>query len=238
MKKQIISVLMETEEVVAYWIGQQFPRPSVALGEESHEKYCNWCGQTNDGISLCTCGSRSLAWSRVIRLGVYEPPLSTCIIRGKYSRWFDVLECMGNRLGYRVRGCVPQNAIVVPMPMPLIRRWFRGINHAAVLATYIAKSAKLQRRNLLLRKETRPQACLPSSKRVRLKNSSVRPYPWANLQGRPVVLVDDVLTTGRSLEVAANALRSIGASTITVAVAAVTNLPEKANKVESASNTP
>ena len=113
MKQTLITVLDHAEEFAAYWIGRQLPRPEVALGEESQTPYCNWCGQNNDGLSPCTCGSRSLKWSRVIRLGVYEPPLSTCIIRGKYSRWYDVLELMGKRLGYRIRGCVPPNAVVV-----------------------------------------------------------------------------------------------------------------------------
>ena len=174
----------------------------------------------------------------MIRLGVYEPPLSTCIIRGKYSRWYDVLELMGKRLGYRIRGCVPPNAVVVPMPMPFIRWWFRGINHSAVLAKYVARSAGLGRRNLLLRKETPPQAGMSANQRTQLNMKNIRPIPCGKLHGKPVVLVDDVLTTGRTLEVAAKSLRSIGASTITVAVVAVTNLPETLKKVESATLTP
>ena len=59
----------------------------------------------------------------------------------------------------------------------------------------------------------------------------VRPFPWVHLHGKPVVFVDDVLTTGRSLEVPAKALRSVGASTITIAVVAVTNTPERAKKL-------
>ena len=171
----------------------------------------------------------------MIRLGSYEPPLSTCVIRGKYSRWYEVLELIGRRLGRRVRGCVPPNAVVVPMPMPYLRWWFRGINHSAVLAKYVAQTARLQRSNPLLRKETPPQAGMSAGGRSRLKTSSILSLPWANLRGKPVVLVDDVLTTGRTLEVAAKALRSIGASTITVAVAAVTNFEERPKKVISAS---
>ena len=237
MKQVMIKYLDDVEEIAAYWIGRHFPRPSIALGNETHEKYCSLCGQTNDEISLCTCESRSFAWNRVIRLGAYEPPLSTCVIRGKYSKWYEVLELIGKRLGNRVRGCVPPNAVVVPMPMPYLRRWLRGINHSAVLAKYVAQSAGLKLRNPLLRKETSPQAGMSASGRSRLKVSTIYPFPWVNLRGKPVVLVDDVLTTGRTLEVAAKALHSIGASTITVAVAAVTNYEESPKKVISASFT-
>jgi ComF family protein len=238
MREEIMKYLDGVEEIAAYWIGRHFPRPHIALGDESIESYCSWCGKTQDDSSVCTCGSRSLAWSRVIRLGAYEPPLSTCVIRGKYSRWYEMLELMGDRLGTRVRGCVPQNAVVVPMPMPYLRWWFRGINHSAVLAKYVAQSAGLQRCNPLLHKETPPQAGLPASGRSKLKFNSMRPLPWVNLRGKPVVLVDDVLTTGRTVEVAAKALRSIGASTITVAVAAVTNFEVRPKKLKSASFTP
>jgi len=234
MKQIMLKYLEEAEEIAAYWVGRHFPRPSVALGEESNVQYCSWCGQTEEDDPFCTCGTRSLAWSRVIRLGSYEPPLSTCVIRGKYSKWYEVLELMGRRLGMRVRGCVPPNAVVVPMPMPYLRWWFRGINHSGVLAKYVAQTAGLRRRNPLLRKETPPQAGMSASGRSRLKTNSIHPIPWANLRGRPVVLVDDVLTTGRTLEVAAKALRSIGASTITVAVVAVTNFDERPKKVISA----
>ena len=238
MKQTLITALDHAEEFAAYWIGRQFPRPEVALGEESQTPYCNWCGQNNDVLTHCTCGCRSLKWSRVIRLGMYEPPLSTCIIRGKYSRWHDVLELMGKRLGQRIRGCVPPNAVIVPMPMPFIRWWFRGINHSAVLAKYVARSSGLARRNLLLRKESPPQAGMSANQRTQLNMKNIRPRPFGKLHGKPVVLVDDVLTTGRTLEVAAKSLRSIGASTITVAVVAVTNLPETIKKVDYAPLTP
>ncbi|HJN72186.1 MAG TPA: phosphoribosyltransferase family protein [Phycisphaerales bacterium] len=237
MKRTVMNCLDELEEIAAYWIGRHFPRPDIALGDEVDEPFCSWCGQTEDVLSFCTCGTRTLPWSRVIRLGSYKPPLSTCLIRGKYSRWYEVLELIGHRLGRRVRGCVPPHTVVVPMPMPYLRWWFRGINHSAVLAKYVAQSAGLQRCNPLLRKETPPQAGLSASGRTRLKINTIRSFPWANLRGKPVVLVDDVLTTGRTLEVASKALKSIGASTITVAVAAVTNYEESPKKVISASFT-
>lgn len=225
------------QEITAYWVGQHFPRPVVALGEEMHAPYCSWCGQTDNG-SFCVCGNRPLSWSRVIRLGAYEPPLSTSIVHGKYSKWHEMLELLGSRLGQRVRGCVPANAVVVAMPMSYIRWWFRGINHSSILAKSVAQSAGLRRRNLLLRKETPPQASMTASQRLLLSTKHIRPMPFVHLHGKPVVLVDDVLTTGRSLEVASKALRGIGASTITVAVAAVTNLPERAKKVESVAFSP
>ena len=231
MNRKIEKCLDYFDEVTAYWIGQRFPRPIIALGSESTEKYCSRCGQTDEGIQLCPCGSSSLAWSSVIRLGSYEPPLSTCIMRGKYARWHEVLELIGARLGDRVRGCVPLNAVVVPMPMPFLRWWFRGINHTGIISKSLAKTARLPRRNLLLRKETPPQAGLTASGRLKLRVNSVRAFPWVKLHGKPVVLVDDVLTTGRSLEVAAKALYSAGASTVTIAVAAVTNSPESAKKL-------
>ena len=207
MKRTLYTCLDYLDEVAAYWVGQHFPRPSIALGPSCKSRYCSWCGQTQQDELWCTCGHRSISWSRVVRLGAYEPPLSTCILRGKYARWFEVLELIGQRLGTQIRGCVPANAVVVPMPMPFIRWWLRGINHTGVLSKSVAKAAGLRRRTLLLRKETPPQAGLTASNRLKLKVNTIRPYPWVHLRGRPVVLVDDVLTTGRSLEVAAKALR-------------------------------
>jgi predicted amidophosphoribosyltransferase len=55
--------------------------------------------------------------------------------------------------------------------------------------------------------------------------------PWARIKGKNILLIDDVLTTGKTLEVASNTLQAAGVLSIQVAVLAVTNLPQKGKKM-------
>ena len=210
-------------------MGLTLPRPRVALEGFEQSDGCSWCGVPVDDTP-CECATRRLQWTRVFRLGTYGPPLSTCILQGKYMAWPEMLELLGLILGERIKGCVPPRSVVVPVPMPMMRRWFRRIDHSDVIARQVARSAKLPYRKLLSRSDATPQAALTATGRKALKGRSMLKRKFARVQGRSVVLIDDVLTTGRTLEVAARTLRAEGAISVIVAVLAVTDMPRKAKK--------
>ena len=117
---------------------------------------------------------------------------------------------------------------VLPMPLSPARLAERGFNQALELARALAP-AKL-RSDLLLRvRDTPAQAELGLAARLRnVKGAfAVEPLKVAQLQGRRVVLVDDVMTSGASLFAAADALRQAGASHITAIVLARTDEPDE-----------
>ena len=219
------------DKFVDDWMGLTLPRPRVALEGFEQSDGCSWCG-VPVADEQCDCAERRLQWSRVFRLGTYGPPLSTCILQGKYMAWPEMLELLGLILGERIKGCVPPRSIVVPVPMPLMRRWFRRIDHTDVIARHVARAAKLPYRKLLSRSDATPQAALTATGRKALKGRTMRKRIFSRVRGRSVILVDDVLTTGRTLEVAARTLRSEGAISVIVAVLAVTDMPRKAKKCD------
>lgn len=117
---------------------------------------------------------------------------------------------------------------VVPVPLSAARLQTRGFNQAWELASALARQSQTAARadaRLLLRiKHTRPQSQL--KREARLANVKgaflVDPLRVAELQGRRVLLVDDVMTSGASLFTAAQALRDAGAAHITAVVLART----------------
>lgn len=115
--------------------------------------------------------------------------------------------------------------IVLPVPLSTERLRARGFNQSALLAQRLSVS-KTHSRTLLRLHATEAQSTLPRAQRLRnLRGAfAVEPLHAAALHGQRVVLVDDVMTTGATLEAAALPLRQAGVAHITAIVLARTGL--------------
>jgi ComF family protein len=112
---------------------------------------------------------------------------------------------------------------LLPMPLSPGRLRERGFNQALLLARALEPSKV--RADILLRvKETPPQSSLPRKERLLGVQGAyaLEPQTRAEVQGKRLVLIDDVMTTGASLHAAAATLRQAGAAHITALVFART----------------
>ena len=117
---------------------------------------------------------------------------------------------------------------VLPIPLSVQRLQTRGFNQAWALASALARQsdtlAQCDAQLLLRVRHTRPQSQL--KREARLSNVKgafqVDPLRVAELRGRRVLLIDDVMTSGASMYTAAQALRDAGAAHITAVVLART----------------
>ncbi len=174
------------------------------------------------------CRARPPAFDRLLAAWSYEPPLDA-VVRGlKFGR-LDYLgahlaAAMAERLGAGLLGC----DLVVPVPLHWRRRLGRGFDQAGEIARPLAALLGLPCRPLLRRRRsTPPQSTLSRPDRLANLRSAfaVRTRHAAALPGRRVLLIDDVATTGATLDAAAFALRHAGAAAVLAAVAART--PER-----------
>ncbi|SDZ84270.1 ComF family protein [Acidovorax soli] len=112
---------------------------------------------------------------------------------------------------------------VLPVPLSRARLQERGFNQAALLAHHLA-APKVDATLLLRLRATEAQSGLPRSQRLRNLQGAfaVEPTRAATLQGQRIVLLDDVMTTGATLNAATHALRQAGAAHITALVVART----------------
>jgi ComF family protein len=114
-------------------------------------------------------------------------------------------------------------ALIVPVPLHWRRRWQRGYNQSETLARILADKLHLPSRPHLLRRIRNTPHQVQQSATARQDNVRgafvARRRP--ELIGTIVLLVDDVLTTGSTVNEAAKALRTAGAAKVFVAVAAV-----------------
>ena len=196
--------------------------------------YCRRCGSSvGAGEATKTgCGScrgRAIPVDAVVRLGAYANDLRQWIPAIKYRRWSDMAELLGRQLGVALTESklleVPR-CVVVPMPMPWQRRIYRGIDHTLEIAAATAAQIQAPLVRMLTAINGAPQVALSSTERLRHGGRGLRlrrrPGGW-DLRDVQVVLVDDVRTTGASMQRAARLLRRSRPATVIAAVLAVSD---------------
>ena len=128
-----------------------------------------------------------------------------------FSRWLD-------RAG---RDVSAETDLIVPVPFHPRRLWQRRFNQSAMLAQRLATLTGKPADPLALQKirETPSQGEMPSAKaRRRNVRGAFRVEPTAvpALRGKSVLLIDDVFTTGATIDACARALKRAGAAKVLV----------------------
>jgi ComF family protein len=162
--------------------------------------------------------------NRVRALGTYAPPFSTLVQAFKYSEKTRVGELLGVALSRLVMqdsllsGC----DIVCAIPLHPARLRERGYNQSLLLAAAVAVASGIPLAEPLVRKKnTRSQTTktTPEARRRNLEDA-FKLRPGADVVGKRVLLVDDVMTTGATLNAAAEVLLQGGAASVSGAVVA------------------
>lgn len=144
-----------------------------------------------------------------------DPLLRSAIKRYKYHGARGIEPLLTGLLGSQValaRHLFAQAGTVVPLPLHPARLRERGFNQAERLAYAVAGALEAPIAYPLIRvRRTDPQADLRHDERV---GNIARAFRASPVHG-DIVLVDDVVTTGATMEAAAAALKSAGARSVT-----------------------
>ncbi len=224
-------------------LGLGLCRPCRARLRALDGAVCAVCGAPIAGAALpagyrCgACRRRPPRYDRLVAGWSYEPPLDEVIRALKFGR----LEYLGRHLAERLapildrapggasrgaRAGTPDADLVVPVPLHWRRRLARGYNQAEAIARPLAKRLGLEHARVLRRRRaTPPQTALEREQRVRSVRGAFALRRRHDPRGRRVLLVDDVVTTGATLEAAAACLRRAGAARVTAVAAARTPGP-------------
>lgn len=103
------------------------------------------------------------------------------------------------------------NYLVVPIPTATSRIRQRGFGHAELLAGKIAEKLKTEKQNLLGRIGQQRQVGTRRPERLTQAKDNYYLHLGGTLQGRNILLIDDVITTGATLHAATAVLRHAGA---------------------------
>jgi ComF family protein len=183
---------------------------------------CPRCALSTPGGVLChACLQNPEPWDAALAAVSYGYPWARVVQDFKFHEnpaWARSLALLMRSAPW-VEPALEAADLVLPMPLSRQRMQGRGYNQAWLLAKALAPH-KAQANWLLRLRDTPAQSGLP--RRERLSNVAqafaIDPLCQTRLQGRRVVLVDDVMTSGASLRAAAAPLRQAGVRHLTALV--------------------
>jgi ComF family protein len=186
---------------------------------------CTVCAIDLDSGGVCgACLRQRPAVDGVRAACSYAFPVDAAIQRLKYSPDLTLVAPLAALLD-DLACAEPRPDVLVPMPASQARLRKRGFNHAAELARVVGRrhGLPLDQYAVTRVKDGLPQASLPWDERARNVRGAFACR--ADLSGMRVVIVDDVMTTGATLDELARTLKRSGALEVAAWVLARTPRP-------------
>ncbi|MBL8398629.1 MAG: ComF family protein [Candidatus Accumulibacter sp.] len=203
--------------------GQSSDRPLCAACEDDLPRlpssHCPRCALPTPAGELCgRCLIKTPYYDATRAVYVYDFPVDRLIQSFKYGHRLILGRYFGQQLAELAAGLTFDR--VIPLPLHPLRLRQRGFNQALELARPISRAsgAPLDTRSCRRRRSTAPQAELAWRERARNVRGAF--VCSADLQGQRVLLVDDVMTTGTTVNELARIVKLHGASEVAVLVVA------------------
>jgi ComF family protein len=181
---------------------------------------CVCCGRAlpPDGTArLCArCQDQPLQITQIRTAVYFEGVVRKAVHRFKYNGLTALSEPLGELMAsYWIEHPVPVD-VVIPVPLHIARLRERGYNQATLLARELAARVNLIVDDRLLKRQraTAPQVELNARQRMENVRDAFRCVSQGAIDGKRVLLIDDVCTTGSTLEACAVALRAGGACAV------------------------
>jgi ComF family protein len=170
-----------------------------------------------------SCRQRPPAFTQAWAYYVYEPPLQNAIHLFKYRGKIALAEALGTLLR-QVWRRTPDADLLMPVPLHPSRLRTREYNQSLLLADQLNRdlSLPLVYDNLVRLRATPPQTELSRAARIKNLRRCFAVRRPADVAGKRVLLVDDVMTTGTTVNECAKALRKAGADDVYVVTLART----------------
>lgn len=184
---------------------------------------CSHCGNAPEAHStygLCQdCTTRPLHLSGLRAVSAYQEPLRTCIHALKYEGNTRLAEPLGLLLAKAYRAYGIRADVIIPVPLHSERQRQRGYNQTSLLAEVCARQVGVPSSNhvLVRHRATTSQVGLAAQERQQNVAGAFLCTPafaTGTLSGRTILIIDDVCTTGATIEACALPLFAAGAHAV------------------------
>lgn len=184
------------------------------------ERGCTTCGLPLEATDAGTCGACLARPPRIARTRAavaYDDLTRQLAIRLKYGRKVALARTMARFMAPLVaRGEGEGATILLPVPLHRGRLWQRGFNQSALIARDLSRRTGLSWDPFLLRRKRRtpPLRGMGQSQRRRNVAGAFEVPDSLRVDGKRIVLIDDVLTTGSTADACARTLQRAGAASV------------------------
>lgn len=149
----------------------------------------------------------------------YKGPIKLAIQKVKYKWIYDIEKVLVDLLASQIwKFDLPQNSILVPIPLSKKRKNWRGFNQAEILTKTLSRKFIHPFKDIFLRViETKTQVGLTREERRRNIMGAFalnKKVGKKQIAGRNFILVDDVYTSGATMQEAAKILKKTGAKSV------------------------
>lgn len=239
--KQAVSTLTD-----ALWPGRSLVSGEPARGALSAEDFaaltfltgglCQSCARPQEidlgtDATCAACIARPPVWSHAHSALAYDQVSRIPILALKRAGRRDGLKVMANWMVTAAASSLTQADLIVPVPLHYFRLVKRGYNQSGWLASAIGAQAGIGVDHTALNRVRATPSQAGLSARARHKNMRgafrVSRRGAKKIDGKTVILVDDVMTTGATLKAASKALLKAGARQVDVLVLARVVKPEE-----------
>ncbi|MBI4262132.1 ComF family protein [Candidatus Uhrbacteria bacterium] len=204
--------------------GQWICRVCMIRFQPMHDR-CFGCRRPSGNGRFCFLCARAWPVVGVTAAGSYTEPVVRDTIHAMKYRYARILcSALAPFLESAIylHGDAPHDPILVPLPLSRRRYTWRGFNQAALLAEGAGSRAGWPVAHVLTRvRHTFPQAELSHEERHANVAGAFRVQDRFSFEGRDVILIDDVATTGSTLRAAAEACRTAAAGNVYASVIAI-----------------
>ncbi|MBE7084769.1 MAG: ComF family protein [Clostridiales bacterium] len=211
---------------------------SCEAGLERNEKYrCNKCGRKSFTEGVClTCKGKPPLFDKGISPFVYRAETASLVNRLKNGdrrlAFYFGEQATATFLQENPVISADETLVVIPVPLTKEKQGERGYNQAQELAEVVCDalnarkiSARLETDALQKLHETAQQKHLTSAERTKNASGAYHLHKRKLFEGKTVLLVDDILTTGATGSACARLMKGAGAKRVILLT--VASLPER-----------
>ena len=181
--------------------------------------HCPRCALPTPIGEICgRCLAKPPHYDATLAAYSYDFPLDKLVQSFKYGHRLALGAYFGRQLAVLAEKTAAD--LIIPLPLHPLRLRQRGFNQALELARPVGQALKLPIDSSSCRRIRNTQAQATLAWRERTKNIRGAFHCAADLSGQRIILLDDVMTTGASLDECARTLKLHGATAVTVLVVA------------------
>ena len=200
------------------------------------EPICHQCGvpfetPLFEGALCAACHASPPVYRRARAVFVYNEASKALVLALKHGDRTDLVPILSQWLSRKVKELQQPDSLLVPVPLHWRRRLTRQFNQSADLARGVHQITGIDLALFALERHVHGPSQGALTRKARQKNVSgvfgVRPSALDAVDGRHVILIDDVLTTGATANACARALANAGAGQVDVLTLARVALPNQ-----------